>query len=408
MQIADKYSPQEIEQKWYDYWIDNRLFHSEPDGREPYTIVIPPPNVTGMLHMGHMLNNTLQDVLIRRARMSGKNACWVPGMDHASIATEAKVVAMLHEKGIEKSSLTREEFLEYAWEWKEKYGGMILRQLRKLGASCDWERTCFTMDEPRTESVIKVFCDLYEKGKIYRGVRMVNWDPAAQTALSDEEVVFKESHGKLYYLRYMVEGSDKAVIVATTRPETILGDTALCVNPNDPRYGWLPAGARVIVPLVNRAIPVIRDEYVDIEFGTGALKVTPAHDVNDYMLGEKYNLEVIDIFNDDGTINEQPRAGRGLLGRREEEGRDAPAPAAAAQARHPGRNRLRPGRRRPVHRQPRHGRLPQELRRLHAHHHTQHAHPGAPGCRPRPRYGQGPHRARGRRLAHPLDRQERL
>ena len=305
MQIADKYSPQEIEQKWYDYWIDNRLFHSEPDGREPYTIVIPPPNVTGMLHMGHMLNNTLQDVLIRRARMSGKNACWVPGMDHASIATEAKVVAMLHEKGIEKSSLTREEFLEYAWEWKEKYGGMILRQLRKLGASCDWERTCFTMDEPRTESVIKVFCDLYEKGKIYRGVRMVNWDPAAQTALSDEEVVFKESHGKLYYLRYMVEGSDKAVIVATTRPETILGDTALCVTPNAPRYGWLPAGARVIVPLVNRAIPVIRDEYVDIEFGTGALKVTPAHDVNDYMLGEKYNLEVIDIFNDDGTINDK-------------------------------------------------------------------------------------------------------
>ncbi|WP_196011831.1 valine--tRNA ligase [Alistipes onderdonkii] len=305
MQIADKYSPQEIEQKWYDYWIDNRLFHSEPDGREPYTIVIPPPNVTGMLHMGHMLNNTLQDVLIRRARMSGKNACWVPGMDHASIATEAKVVAMLHEKGIEKSSLTREEFLEYAWEWKEKYGGMILKQLRKLGASCDWERTCFTMDDPRTESVIKVFCDLYEKGKIYRGVRMVNWDPAAQTALSDEEVVFKESHGKLYYLRYMVEGSDKAVIVATTRPETILGDTALCVNPNDPRYDWLPAGARVIVPLVNRAIPVIRDEYVDIEFGTGALKVTPAHDVNDYMLGEKYNLEVIDIFNDDGTINDK-------------------------------------------------------------------------------------------------------
>ena len=305
MQIADKYSPQEIEQKWYDYWIDNRLFHSEPDGREPYTIVIPPPNVTGMLHMGHMLNNTLQDVLIRRARMSGKNACWVPGMDHASIATEAKVVAMLHEKGIEKSSLSREEFLEYAWEWKEKYGGMILKQLRKLGASCDWERTCFTMDEPRTESVIKVFCDLYEKGKIYRGVRMVNWDPAAQTALSDEEVVFKESHGKLYYLRYLVEGSDKAVIVATTRPETILGDTALCVNPNDPRYGWLPARARVIVPLVNRAIPVIRDEYVDIEFGTGALKVTPAHDVNDYMLGEKYNLEVIDIFNDDGTINDK-------------------------------------------------------------------------------------------------------
>ena len=305
MQIADKYSPQEIEQKWYDYWIDNRLFHSEPDGREPYTIVIPPPNVTGMLHMGHMLNNTLQDVLIRRARMSGKNACWVPGMDHASIATEAKVVAMLHEKGIEKSSLSREEFLEYAWEWKEKYGGMILKQLRKLGASCDWDRTCFTMDEARTESVLRVFCDLYEKGKIYRGVRMVNWDPAAQTALSDEEVVFKESHGKLYYLRYRVEGTDRTIIVATTRPETILGDTALCVNPDDERYAWLPEDARVIVPLVGRSVPVIRDTYVDIAFGTGALKVTPAHDVNDYMLGEKYGLESIDIFNDDGTINDK-------------------------------------------------------------------------------------------------------
>ena len=305
MQIADKYSPQEIESKWYDYWIEKRLFHSEPDQREPYTIVIPPPNVTGMLHMGHMLNNTLQDVLVRRARMSGRNACWVPGMDHASIATEAKVVAMLHEKGIEKSSLSREKFLEYAWEWKEKYGGMILKQLRKLGASCDWERTCFTMDGPRTESVIKVFCDLFEKGRIYRGVRMVNWDPAAKTALSDEEVVFKESHGKLYYLRYKIEGTDKAIIVATTRPETILGDTALCVNPNDPRYASLPADARVIVPLVNRSIPVIRDEYVDIEFGTGALKVTPAHDVNDYMLGEKYGLETIDIFNDNGTINDK-------------------------------------------------------------------------------------------------------
>ena len=304
MQIADKYSPQEIESKWYDYWIEKRLFHSEPDQREPYTIVIPPPNVTGMLHMGHMLNNTLQDVLVRRARMSGKNACWVPGMDHASIATEAKVVAMLHEKGIEKSSLSREKFLEYAWEWKEKYGGMILKQLRKLGASCDWDRTCFTMDEARTESVLRVFCDLYEKGKIYRGVRMVNWDPAAQTALSDEEVVFKESHGKLYYLRYKVEGTNRAIIVATTRPETILGDTALCVNPNDERYKALPADARVIVPLVGRSIPVIRDEYVDIEFGTGALKVTPAHDVNDYMLGEKYGLETIDIFNDDGTISE--------------------------------------------------------------------------------------------------------
>ena len=303
MQLADKYAPQEIESKWYDYWVDRGLFHSEPDEREPYTIVIPPPNVTGMLHMGHMLNNTLQDVLVRRARMSGKNACWVPGMDHASIATEAKVVAMLREKGIEKSSLSREEFLRYAWEWKEKYGGVILKQLRKLGASCDWDRTCFTMDDARTESVLRVFCDLYDKGKIYRGVRMVNWDPAAQTALSDEEVVFKESHGKLYYLRYKVEGSDRVIVVATTRPETILGDTALCVNPNDPRYQDLPADARVIVPLVGRSIPVIRDEYVDIEFGTGALKVTPAHDVNDYVIGEKYNLEVIDIFNPDGTVN---------------------------------------------------------------------------------------------------------
>ena len=305
MQLADKYVPQDIEAKWYDFWIQHRFFHSEPDKRQPYTIVIPPPNVTGMLHMGHMLNNTLQDVLIRRARMTGRNACWVPGMDHASIATEAKVVAMLHEKGIEKSQLTREEFLRYAWEWKEKYGGMILRQLRKLGASCDWERTCFTMDEVRTRSVIHVFCDLYEKGKIYRGVRMVNWDPAAKTALSDEEVVFKESHGKLYYLRYKIEGTEQYIVVATTRPETILGDTALCVNPNDPRYASLPADARVIVPLVGRSIPVIRDEYVDIEFGTGALKVTPAHDVNDYMLGEKYNLETIDIFNDDGTVNDK-------------------------------------------------------------------------------------------------------
>ena len=305
MQIADKYTPQDIEAKWYDYWEKNRLFHSEPDEREPYTIVIPPPNVTGMLHMGHILNNTLQDVLVRRARMMGKNACWVPGTDHASIATEAKVVAKLKAEGIEKSSLTREEFLKHAWEWKEKHGGIILRQLRTLGASCDWERTCFTMDDPRTEGVIKVFCDLYEKGKIYRGVRMVNWDPSAKTALSDEEVIYKESQGKLYYLRYEVEGTDKALIVATTRPETILGDTALCVNPNDERYSWLPENARVIVPLVGRSIPVIRDEYVDIEFGTGALKVTPAHDVNDYMLGEKFGLEVIDIFNDDGTINDK-------------------------------------------------------------------------------------------------------
>ncbi len=306
MQIADKYAPQEIETKWYDYWIAHKLFHSEPDAREPYTVVIPPPNVTGMLHMGHMLNNTLQDVLVRRARMLGRNACWVPGTDHASIATEAKVVAKLKAEGIDKASLTREEFLRHAWEWKEKHGGIILKQLRKLGASCDWDRTCFTMDGPRTESVIKVFCDLYEKGRIYRGVRMVNWDPAAKTALSDEEVVFKESHGKLYYLRYMIEGGGGAYLtVATTRPETILGDTALCVNPDDPRYASLPADARVIVPLVGRSIPVIRDSYVDIGFGTGALKVTPAHDVNDYMLGEKYNLETIDIFNDDGTINDK-------------------------------------------------------------------------------------------------------
>ena len=305
MQIADKYSPQEIEQKWYDYWCDHNLFHSEPDHREPYTIVIPPPNVTGMLHMGHMLNNTLQDVLVRRARMSGKNACWVPGTDHASIATEAKVVAKLKAEGIDKASLTRDEFLAHAWEWKEKHGGIILKQLRKLGASCDWDRTCFTMDEPRTEGVIKVFCDLYRKGKIYRGVRMVHWDPSAKTALSDEEVIYKESQGKLYYLRYRLEGTDRNIIVATTRPETILGDTAVCLNPNDPRYADVPEGARVIVPLVGRSIPIIRDEYVDIEFGTGALKVTPAHDVNDYMLGEKYGLETIDIFNDDGTINDK-------------------------------------------------------------------------------------------------------
>ncbi|MBR4064798.1 MAG: valine--tRNA ligase [Tidjanibacter sp.] len=305
MENCDKYVPQQIEDKWYEYWIENNFFHSEPDEREPYTIVIPPPNVTGMLHMGHMLNNTLQDVLVRRARMSGKNACWVPGTDHASIATEAKVVARLKAQGIDKSSLTREEFLQHAWQWKEEFGGVILRQLRKLGASCDWERTCFTMDEERSKSVIKVFVDLFNKGKIYRGVRMVHWDPAAQTALSDEEVIYRESQGKLYYLRYQVEGEEgRYVIVATTRPETILGDTALCVNPNDPRYTDLE-GKRVIVPLVGRSVPVIRDEYVDIEFGTGALKVTPAHDVNDYMLGEKYGLESIDIFNPDGTINDR-------------------------------------------------------------------------------------------------------
>ena len=303
--VADKYTPQEIESKWYEYWIDNKLFHSEPDAREPYTIVIPPPNVTGMLHMGHMLNNTLQDVLMRRARQKGKNACWVPGTDHASIATEAKVVAKLKAEGIDKASLTREEFLRHAWEWKEKHGGIILKQLRKLGASCDWDRTCFTMDDIRTQSVIKVFVDLYNKGKIYRGVRMVHWDPAAKTALSDEEVIYKESQGKLYYLRYKIEGTDRYIIVATTRPETILGDTAVCLNPDDERYVDIPADARVIVPLVGRSIPVIRDSYVDIGFGTGALKVTPAHDVNDYMLGEKYGLESIDIFNDDGTINDK-------------------------------------------------------------------------------------------------------
>ena len=305
MQLADKYSPELIEQKWYDFWIQENLFHSEPDAREPYTIVIPPPNVTGMLHMGHMLNNTLQDVLVRRARMQGKNACWVPGTDHASIATEAKVVAKLKAEGIDKATLTREEFLKHAWEWKEKHGGIILQQLRKLGASCDWERTCFTMDEERSASVLKVFVDLYNKGRIYRGVRMVNWDPSAKTALSDEEVIYKESNGKLYYLRYKIEGSEEYIVVATTRPETILGDTALCVNPNDERYKHLATDARVIVPLVGRSIPIIRDEYVDLEFGTGALKVTPAHDVNDYMLGEKYGLEAIDIFNDDGTINDK-------------------------------------------------------------------------------------------------------
>ncbi len=305
MELSAKYNPQDIEGKWYDYWMKQGFFHSTPDSREPYTIVIPPPNVTGVLHMGHMLNNTIQDVLVRRARMFGKNACWVPGTDHASIATEAKVVQKLKAQGIEKSSLSREEFLKYAWEWKEKHGGIILEQLKKLGASCDWERTKFTMDAPMSQSVIKVFVDLYNKGKIYRGVRMVNWDPAALTALSDEEVEYRESQGKLYYLRYMIEGSDKYIVVATTRPETILGDTAVCVNPKDPRYDFLKEGDKVIVPLINRAVPIIKDEYVDIDFGTGALKVTPAHDINDYMLGEKYNLEVIDIFNDNGTINEK-------------------------------------------------------------------------------------------------------
>ena len=303
MEISSKYSPQDTEGKWYQHWLDKNYFHSTPDEREPYTIVIPPPNVTGVLHMGHMLNNTIQDVLVRRARMQGKNACWVPGTDHASIATEAKVVNKLAQQGIKKTDLTREEFLKHAWDWTHEHGGIILKQLRRLGASCDWERTSFTMDETRSKSVIHVFCDLYNKGLIYRGVRMVNWDPAALTALSDEEVVYKEEHSKLFYLRYKIEGEDGYAIVATTRPETIMGDTAMCINPNDPKNAHLK-GKKVIVPLVGRAIPIIEDEYVDVEFGTGCLKVTPAHDVNDYMLGEKYNLQSINIFNDDATISE--------------------------------------------------------------------------------------------------------
>lgn len=303
MELASKYNPADVEDKWYKYWLDNGFFHSTPDEREPYTIVIPPPNVTGVLHMGHMLNNTIQDVLVRRARMQGKNACWVPGTDHASIATEAKVVARLAEKGIKKTDLSREEFLKHAWDWTHEHGGMILEQLKKLGASCDWERTAFTMDEIRSTSVIKVFCDLYEKGLIYRGVRMINWDPKALTAISDEEVNHKEVNGKLYYLRYRVEGEDSFAMVATTRPETIMGDTAMCIHPDNPKTAYLK-GRKVIVPLINRAIPVIEDEYVDMEFGTGCLKVTPAHDANDYVLGEKHNLPSIDIFNDDGTLNE--------------------------------------------------------------------------------------------------------
>ena len=305
MELASKYSPADVEGKWYQYWLTHKLFSSKPDGREPYTVVIPPPNVTGVLHMGHMLNNTIQDILVRRARMEGKNACWVPGTDHASIATEAKVVNKLASEGIKKTDLTRDEFLKHAWAWTDEHGGIILKQLRKLGASCDWDRTAFTMDEKRSESVLKVFVDLYNKGLIYRGVRMVNWDPKALTALSDEEVIYKEEHGKLYYLRYKVEGDPEGryAVVATTRPETIMGDTAMCINPNDPKNAWLK-GKKVIVPLVNRVIPVIEDDYVDIEFGTGCLKVTPAHDVNDYMLGEKYNLPSIDIFNDNGTLSE--------------------------------------------------------------------------------------------------------
>ena len=304
MELASKYNPADVEGKWYQYWLDHKLFSSKPDGREPYTVVIPPPNVTGVLHMGHMLNNTIQDILVRRARMKGKNACWVPGTDHASIATEAKVVNKLAKEGIKKMDLTREEFLKHAWAWTDEHGGIILKQLRKLGASCDWDRTAFTMDDTRSASVIRVFVDLYNKGLIYRGVRMVNWDPKALTALSDEEVIYKEEHSKLYYLRYKVEGEDgRYAVVATTRPETIMGDTAMCINPNDPKNQWL-RGKKVIVPLVNRVIPVIEDDYVDIEFGTGCLKVTPAHDVNDYMLGEKHNLQSIDIFNDNGTISE--------------------------------------------------------------------------------------------------------
>lgn len=302
MEIASKYNPAEVEDKWYKYWLENKFFHSEPDSREPYTIVIPPPNVTGVLHMGHMLNNTIQDILVRRARMMGKNACWVPGTDHASIATEAKVVGKLAAEGISKNDLSREAFLEHAWEWTHKHGGIILEQLKKLGASCDWDRTCFTMDEKRSESVLKVFVDLYNKGLIYRGIRMVNWDPSAKTAVSDEEVIHYEVNGKLYYLRYKIEGEDGYAVIATTRPETIFGDIAVCINPNDPKTAHMK-GKKVIVPIANRVVPIIEDEYVDMEFGTGFLKVTPAHDVNDYMLGEKYNLEVIDIFNDNGTLN---------------------------------------------------------------------------------------------------------
>lgn len=305
MEIPSKYKPAEVEDKWYSYWMKNGYFRSVPDDREPYTIVIPPPNVTGVLHMGHMLNNTIQDILTRRARMLGKNACWVPGTDHASIATEAKVVAKLRAEGLTKGDLSREEFLKHAWDWTHKHGGIILEQLKKLGASCDWERTCFTMDQPRSESVIRVFADLYHKGLIYRGVRMVHWDPQAKTALSDEEVIYKEVASKLYYLKYRIEGTaNEYVTIATTRPETILGDTAVCVNPNDERFRQL-RGKRVLVPLLNRSVPVIEDEYVDMEFGTGCLKITPAHDVNDYEIGLRYRLPVIDIFNEDGTLSEK-------------------------------------------------------------------------------------------------------
>ena len=303
MELEAKYNPSSVEGKWYQYWMKHKLFHSKPDNRKSYTIVMPPPNVTGVLHMGHMLNNTIQDILIRRARMKGFNACWAPGTDHASIATEAKVVKRLADQGIKKTDLSREEFVKHAWDWTHEYGGIILEQLKRLGASADWERTAFTMDEERSRSVFDVFVDLYNKGLIYRGVRVVNWDPAAQTALSDEEVIYKEQQGKLYYLRYFVEGENRYVVVATTRPETIMGDTAVCINPNDERYRDL-VGKSLVVPLVGRSVPIIEDEYVDLEFGTGCLKVTPAHDVNDYMLGEKHQLKTIDIFNDDATLNE--------------------------------------------------------------------------------------------------------
>ena len=303
MELEAKYNPSSVEGKWYQYWMKYKLFHSKPDNRKSYTIVMPPPNVTGVLHMGHMLNNTIQDILIRRARMKGFNACWAPGTDHASIATEAKVVKRLADQGIKKTDLSREEFIKHAWDWTHEYGGIILEQLKRLGASADWERTAFTMDEERSRSVFDVFVDLYNKGLIYRGVRVVNWDPAAQTALSDEEVIYKEQQGKLYYLRYFVEGENRYVVVATTRPETIMGDTAVCINPNDERYRDL-VGKSLVVPLVGRSVPIIEDEYVDLEFGTGCLKVTPAHDVNDYMLGEKHQLKTIDIFNDDATLNE--------------------------------------------------------------------------------------------------------
>lgn len=303
MKLSSKYQAEEVESKWYDYWLKHKMFSSKPDDREPYSIVIPPPNVTGVLHMGHMLNNTIQDILIRKARLEGKNACWVPGTDHASIATEAKVVAKLASQGISKKDLSREEFLEHVWEWTREHGGIILEQLKKLGASCDWDRTAFTMDENRSKSVIDTFVHLYNKGLIYKGLRVVNWDPKALTALSDEEVIYKEQEGKLYYLRYFIEGTKDYVIVATTRPETIMGDTAVCINPNDERYSHL-RGKKLIVPIVNRAVPIIEDEYVDMEFGTGCLKVTPAHDINDYMLGQKHNLDTIDIFNDNGTLNE--------------------------------------------------------------------------------------------------------